>query len=207
MITCPWCGSSYTKHQTNCTNCGGPLPLPVDSTAPPPPVADIAEPPAAPRTFRDNFVWRKLGAEGWVIAAGVFALVGAIFGVVGLVLTLAVVTAFVGIPFALLGGAFLVGGGGVLAWRYNEAQKTLTVLRTGEATLGQIVDVYQNTSVEVNGRHPWNITYRFDAGGQTHEGKTTTLRTPGMDHQEGQPVYVLYLSADPWQNTIYPPVM
>ncbi len=28
MITCPWCNTSYLNFQSNCSNCGGPLPLP-----------------------------------------------------------------------------------------------------------------------------------------------------------------------------------
>ena len=28
MITCPFCGTNYQQFQSNCSNCGGPLPLP-----------------------------------------------------------------------------------------------------------------------------------------------------------------------------------
>ncbi|MDY7078229.1 MAG: hypothetical protein SXV54_15040 [Chloroflexota bacterium] len=202
MITCPWCGTNYTAFRNNCKNCGGPLPLPPEETAAPP-TPDIPEPPPAPRAFKNSFVWRKLGSDGWAIAAGVFLLLGIIFTLVGIPLILA----FVGIVFVPLGLLFLGVGIPVLILRYQEAQQTLNVLRMGEPVLGTVVDVTQNYNVTVNNRHPWTITYQFKVDGQEYEGKTTTLRPVGFTHQPAQPTYVLYLEADPAQNTIYPPVM
>ena len=204
MITCPWCGTNYTTFRNNCKNCGGPLPIPAGEAAAPSPVPDVPEPPPAPRAFKGSFVWRKLGADGWAIAAGVFLLMGIIFTLVGIPLTFAFL---VGIPFALLGLAFLGAGVPILIWRYQKAQQTLNVLRMGEPALGGIVDVTQNYNVTVNGRHPWTIYYSFQVGGQEYEGKTTTLRPVGFTHQPTQPTYVLYLESDPVQNTIYPPVL
>ena len=48
MITCPWCGTSYTTFRSNCKNCGGPLPPPAEATATPPPIPDLPEPPPPP---------------------------------------------------------------------------------------------------------------------------------------------------------------
>ena len=202
MITCPWCGTNYTVFQNNCKNCGGPLPLPAEEAAEPS-VADLPEPPPPPRVFKDSFVWRKLGSDGWAIAAGVFLLLGVIFTLVGIPLIFVVV----GIVFVPLGLLFLGAGAPILIWRYNQAQQTLNVLRVGEAMLGDIVDVTENYAVTVNNRHPWTITYSFRVDDQQYEGKTTTLRPVGFTHQPGQPTYILYLEDDPTQNTIYPPVM
>jgi hypothetical protein len=202
MITCPWCGTNYTAFQTNCKNCGGPLPLPAEETVAPP-IPDIPAPPPPPRAFKDSFVWRKLWSDGWAIAAGVFLLLGVIFTLIGIPLILVVV----GIAFVPLGLAFLGAGVPILIWRYNKAQQTLNVLRLGEAVLGTIVEVYQNYNVQVNNRHPWTIAYSFQLDGDEYEGRTTTLRPVGFTHQPGQPMYVLYLEDDPTQNTIYPPVM
>jgi hypothetical protein len=203
MITCPWCGTNYTTFRNNCVNCGGPLPLPAEEAAAPPPIPHIPEPPPAPRAFKGSFVWRKLLSDGWAIAAGVFLLIGAIFTLIGIPLILVVV----GIVFVPLGLLFLGAGVPILIWRYNQAQQTLNVLRMGEAVLGTIVDISENVAVEVNGRHPWTITYGFQVDGQEYKGKTTTLRPVGFTHQVAQPMYVLYLPDDPAQNTIYPPVM
>ncbi len=81
------------------------------------------------------------------------------------------------------------------------------MLQVGQATLGEITDVHENVHVEVNGRHPWTITYRFQVQGQQYQGQTKTLRTLGTTHRASQPVYVLYLPGNPDRNTIYPPVM
>ena len=200
--TCPWCGTSYTTFRNNCKNCGGPLP-PVEQAPTPPPIPDVAEPPPAPREFKNSFVWRTLFSEGWAIAAGVFVLLGAIFFLIGIPLLLV----FVGIVFVPLGLLFLAVGVPIIIWRYQKAQQTLNVLRMGEAVLGNIVDITENFAVEVNGRHPWTITYGFEVDGDTYEGQTTTLRPVGFTHHPGQPMYVLYLPDDPRQNTVYPPVM
>jgi hypothetical protein len=203
MIACPWCGTNYTTFRSNCRNCGGPLPPPAEETAAPPPFSDVLEPPPAPRDFKNSFAWRKLLSDGWAIAAGVFALIGSIFTLIGIPLILVVV----GIVFVPLGLLFLSAGIPILIWRYQKAQQMLNVLRMGEPVLGAIVDITENIAVEVNGRHPWTITYGFEVNGQKYEGRTTTLRPVGFTHQVGQPVYVLYLPDDPTQNTIYPLVM
>jgi hypothetical protein len=202
MITCPWCGTHYAAFQSNCKNCGGQLPLP-DKPKPVNPELEVEMPPPAPRPISDSYGWKLMRGDGWVVASSVFILLGAIFGVVGLGLTIGIVTAFVGIPFVLLGMLFFGGGGAIVYWRYQEAQKTLRVLRNGQAVKGQIISVEQNTSVEINGRNPWRIAYRFDANGRTHEGHMTTLNTP-FHLQPGQPFCVLYLPNIPTYNTLYP---
>jgi hypothetical protein len=201
--TCPWCGTSYTTFRSNCRNCGGPLPPPREEAAASSSIPDIAEPPPAPRDFKNSFAWRQLISDGWAIAAGIFALIGAIFTLIGIPLILVVV----GFAFVPLGLLFLGAGVPILIWRYNLAQQTLNVLRLGEPVMGSIVDIHENVAVEVNGRHPWTITYGFAVDGEEYEGQTTTLRPVGFTHQVAQPMYVLYLPDDPTQNTVYPPVM
>ena len=109
-----------------------------------------------------------------------------------------------GIPFLLLGLAFLGSGGWVLNWRYKETQKEVNVLRVGEATRGQIVELQENYSARINGRYPWVIRYQFQVNGQNYEGKVTTLNTPGQQLQTGKTVYILYLPTAPQWNSIYP---
>ncbi len=205
MITCPWCGTNYLSFQPNCQNCGGPLPAPdnpILSTAAnqeQPPV-----PPAAPRPISQKYVFRLLTSDGWSIAALVLTLLGLIFFVVGAGLSLGIVTAFVGIPFLLLGILLLGLGSGALIWRYQAANKIVSVLKQGEATRGEVTDLHENYSVTVNGRHPWVIQYRFQANGESHDGKVTTLNQPGPQLQAGKAVCVLYLPGSPQWNSIYP---
>ena len=203
MITCPWCGTSYQSFQSNCTNCGGPLPRADQQAA----QADTDEPvlpPPAPRPISQRYALRLMASEGWSIAAFVLALLGLIFTLVGAGLTLGVITALIGIPFLLLGLVLLALGGSALFWRYQTARQVVTVLREGAATRGEIHDVQENYSVTVNGRHPWVIRYSFQTNGGKVEGKVTTLNQPGPGMQPGKPVSILYLPAAPKWSSIYP---
>ncbi len=202
MFTCPWCGTHYQAFQSNCTNCGGPIPE-VHQHIETPQGERIPNPPPPPRLISDGYAWRLLLSDGWSVAAFIFGLIGGIFVMVGVPLTIGIITAFVGIPFALLGFAFLGGGIAILVWRYGETQKVVNVLRLGLATRGQILELEENYAVSVNERHPWNITYEFEVNGRLYDSKITTLNPPGH-LQAGQAACVLYLPDDPSISTIYP---
>ncbi len=204
MITCPWCGTNYLTFQNNCTNCGGPLPAPNPENPSLPLDEEMLTPPPAPRPISPKYAWRLLYSDGAAIAALVFVLLGIIFGLVGAGLTLGIITAFVGIPFLLLGIVFLGAGVALLVWRYQMAQRVVSVLRDGDATRGEIINVQQNYSVRINGRSPWVIRYQFRANGTSQEGKVTTLNEPGQRLQPGKAVNVLYLPGAPNSNSIYP---
>jgi hypothetical protein len=145
----------------------------------------------------NSYIGRIFMADGWTIAGGVF-------GLVGLVLTLTLVAAFVGLPFAGLGALLLLIGVPLLVWRYTEARRMVEVLRTGDAVRGEIVEVRQNYQVEINGRHPWTVVYRFRVDRREYGGKVTTLSRPDLSQRPGKPVYVIHASGAPQQNTIYP---
>jgi len=136
-ITCPYCGTKHLEFQSNCKNCGAPLPGPgelaVDAAR-----RKLAMPPAPPREIASSFAWRWLLTDGWSIAAFVFVIVGGSFSLTGVGLIAGIITAIVGIPLLLIGLVFLGGGVGVFYWRYTEAQKALNVLRHGLATRGEI---------------------------------------------------------------------
>ena len=203
MITCPWCGTNYTSFQPNCDNCGGSLPLPPE-TAPTPPGVALSAPPPAPRNVPRQAVWHILFSDGQAIAAMVFTLLGAVFTAVGLPLTLALVPAPVGMPFSALGLFLLAWGIAVLVRRYRVCDRTVEVLRDGEATVGEIVSVTQNFHVRVNGRYPWTVEYYYEVDGRDYSGKVTTLSRPDLSQQPRSPVYVLFMADDPAQSTIYP---
>jgi len=204
MITCPYCGTHYTVFQSNCSNCGGPLPPPPDPAIPRSTDILTAAPPLPPRPISDRYVWKLLWSDGWAVAALVFLILGAVFGVLGIALTIAVVTAFVGIPFAGIGLLFLGAGLGVFIWRYQVKTRLVLVLRNGQAVQGEIESVTVNRSVEVNGANPWTIGYRFRAQGAELHGKVTTLTPPEASLREGMPTWVLYLPDSPENNAIYP---
>jgi hypothetical protein len=220
MIICPWCGTEYTSFQPNCKNCGGAL-QPAAQANPNAAAAPIASPlgatrgqaveqdnlimpPPPPRTISDSYALKLLLSDGFAITAGIFAILGAIFSMIGIVLTIAIITAFVGIPFALLGFLFLGIGAAVLYWRYQSAQKIVRVLREGQATQGRILNVEQNFSVRVNRRHPWVISYGFQAYGRDYTGSVTTLTPPSQQILMRKAACVLYLPEAPEINSLYP---
>jgi hypothetical protein len=172
--------------------------------SPEPGIGEITAPPPPPRDVPRSYYRRTLSADPGAITGGIFLLMGAIFGVVGFGLTIAVVTAFVGVPFLGLGILFLGSGIGLLIWCYQKARQMEQILRGGDTTLGEITDVYPNMHVQVNGRHPWTVQYRYEVAGQRYEGKMTTLIRPDLRQQPGKRVYVLYSSGENTNSTLYP---
>jgi len=200
MITCPWCGVSYTAFQPSCAKCGGPMPggsVPVSA-------AELPLPPAPPRQISGRYLWSLLWTDGWWITAFVIGLNGLIFGCVGGGLVLSVASAVVGAIFLLLGMAFSAAGGGLCVWRARRAYKVITVLREGIPTTGSVTERRQNLSVQVNGRSPWLIEYAYHVHGQPFAGRVSTLNDPGAQLLPGSAVSVLYLPAEPQHSAIYP---
>ena len=204
MITCPWCGTAHLTFQSNCQNCGGPLPAPDEKNAPSSPGEALPAPPPAPRPIPNRYAWKLLSRDGGAIAAFVFGILGFIFSLVGAGLTIAIITAFLGIPFLLLGIAFLIAGVWVLLLRYQNAQKVVKVLQDGLASDGKIVSLEQDYHVRINGRYPWVIRYQFQAAGQDYEGKVSVLNQPGEQYQVGKAAWILYLPDAPKWNSLYP---
>lgn len=208
MTTCSYCGTNYKQFQSNCKNCGSPLPKPEQQAelyaiieAPDERVPDA---PVAPRQISNGYVWKLLFTDGWGISALVFTFMGMIFFPIGVSLTLGIITALVGIPFAGLGFLFFVGGLGVGKWRYDEKKLTVEVLRNGLPTKGEILTVEQNYNLTINNRHPWKIKYFYAVEGQEYEGEVSTLNSPGRGIQPGRKVRVLYLKESPQHSVIYP---
>ncbi len=218
MQTCPWCGTNYSTFRSTCQNCGGPLPLPTEKVSL---ESDdhLPSPPLPPRPIPSTYAWRLLSRDGGAITALVFIVLGLVFTFVGGVLTIALGLAFsthqgassvakatglVGIPFLVIGPLFLITGGLLGTWRYRQVRQAVLVLREGQATEGQILEVAENYTVRVNYRHPWNIRYQFRVDGHSFEGSVTTLNTPGPTLQPGKRACVLYLTNAPEHNVLYP---
>ena len=209
MVTCAWCGTNYNEFQPNCQNCGATLPLPEA-------VKEAEQrglaygpgpaPPPAPRQVPRNYLSRQLIADGGAIAGGVLALIGAIFTLVGGVLTIVIVTAFVGIPFLLIGLAMGASGAAVLYWRYKQVRARMDVLESGSAAEGEVTNVFENHSVEVNNRSPWVVEYVFRTPAGQMEGRGTTLNRLPPHLQTGAQVHVLYNRERPAENVLYPPL-
>jgi hypothetical protein len=201
MITCPWCGTNYETFQSNCANCGGSLPVPVEPQALP---ERPLTPPLPPRQIPGKVMSRMLLTDAGVISGGIFILIGAIFFIVGIALVLPIITLPVGLPFVVLGFVFLIIGIILFLWRFHFARQMVDILRDGQAALGEITEVTQNYHIRINHRYPWIIYYRFKVHGHDYQGRLSTLSQPDLSQQPGKSVYVLYQQQDPEKNTLYP---
>jgi hypothetical protein len=221
MITCPYCGTTFAQYQPLCKQCGAPLPRPPDPPAVPvfpgieivsgPGMHALSEltqparpepPPPPPRPISSAYILRIMVAEAWGIVGFVFALIGTIFACVGL----SVFTTRSPVPLIFGGIGVLMGGAGwlLLVWWVQHARKVVEALRSGDTAEGQISEVSQDYSTEINGEHPWIIRYRFNAGGGMQNGEVRTMTFSGYQYQAGMPAWVLYLRRQPEYNSLFP---
>lgn len=203
VITCPYCGTNHLEFQSNCKNCGAPLPAP-ELVAEAARRRQLVMPPPPPREIANSFAWKLMLTDGWGIVSFILLFLGAIFAFTGAGLTAGLITAFVGLPFLCFGVGFLGGGGYLFYWRWGIAQTQLNVLRQGLSTTGEITKLEQDYNVTVNGRNPWRISYKFSLKGEEYEGVVTTLNDPADNLAPGRPAAILYLPEAPQHNGLYP---
>ncbi|MFH1634020.1 MAG: DUF3592 domain-containing protein [Chloroflexota bacterium] len=200
FINCPWCGQRNLENQLECRKCGGPLPPPVgDDPGPAPPLP----PRTLPKGYKSRMMLKNTPLN---IIGGIFALVGlpiaCIFPLVGFasgLWMLLIIGGGVGALFTFLGGGMLYMG-------IKNGFSKIHPYEHGKATVGEVTEIYRDTSVEVNGRNPWAVLYQFEAGGIANEGKVTTWKYAPKIQAVGNCVYILYIPDDPDQSVIYPPV-
>ncbi len=192
MHSCPWCTTTYVNWQSQCKQCGGPLP--------PPPGMRLGDPPPpAPRKLPGTYVKRVRWTEN------IATLVGMGFTGVGLLMAVPMLVNKLWLP-ALFPGFFLLGGVSMFRHGWKTAAGRLRAFGQGKAVQGRIERVSMDTTQQINGRHPWRVVYHFTIGDQWHEGQITTFDSTASLRSSGQPVWVLYNEADPTENAIYPPL-
>lgn len=197
-IACPWCGQRSRDDQPECYKCGGPLPV-LDASDPGP------NPPMPPRQLPKGFKRRLL------LTNSVLTLVGLIFFGVGL--PFAIIFPIVGLSPGMgmmivigggLGGLFTIAGGAMLYFGIRQGLRKIRPFEHGQATIGEVVDIYQDTRISINGRHPWAIVYVFRVHGIEHEGKDLSWQRSALKQSVGNRVHVLYIPDDPEESVIYP---
>jgi hypothetical protein len=102
-------------------------------------------------------------------------------------------------------GVFLGGIGGFLTVRsFRRAGRRARTLRNGVPTQGRVIAVLKKTSVKVNGRHPFYLTYEFtDYSGQRREGESPLLpQALESRWRADEPIQVLYDRDDPSQHEV-----
>jgi hypothetical protein len=102
----------------------------------------------------------------------------------------------------------LVFGGigfGVLYWGRQRSNRLIQTLANGVPAEGVVTDIQLDTSVRVNGRSPWRVSYTFTANGLQLAGSQQAWNRDET-LQPGTKVYIVYLSQDPGINSVYPPL-
>ena len=101
---------------------------------------------------------------------------------------------------------FLLAGGTIFWHGWRSATGVLNAYRSGVAVRGKVASVRLDTTQSINKRHPWELTYHFQAGEALVEGSITSFNSTLGTRSSGQALWVLYVADDPSQNTIYPSV-
>jgi hypothetical protein len=184
-VICPWCKTYFaTRPGTNCTNCGGQLPSPADS-------GERVHAPHPPRFFPDGFKRRMILRNNWRIYVGVA------------VILINFPTSLGSLPFSLL---FVLGGGYVGWVGYDKARQKLNVLELGTATDGVVVEAGENSTVDMNGRHPYFIKYEYIVDGKKYNGSMNCWDESIVLYKAGDPVSVVYLHGIKDSSSLWPPI-
>ncbi len=185
-VLCPWCGTYYKQRsESNCGNCGGPLPLPPGPDRGP-------SPPSAPRLLPKAYRRKILFATGWWFRIGALLIL-------------------INLPFQYhVNGldVLLISIGGYLCWKgYGDGRRKLDVLEHGQATEGIITEAKENPNIQVDEKHPFIITYSFSRNGQTLTASMNCWDETSLMHFAGEPIWVVYHSLD-FENSssIWPPL-
>ena len=200
-INCPWCKQRTTETALECRRCGGPLT---------PPLGDDPglSPPLPPRALPQGYKRRMFFSNSVLsLVGGIFLMVGLpigiIFTILGITLPGMVLFIIIG---GSLGSIFTLLGGGMVYFGIQEVLGKIRPYEHGQAAVGEVIDIYRDHSISMNGRNPWAILYSFKAHGQPYQGKELSWKFNPKTQAVGNKLYVLFMPDDPDQNVIYPPV-
>ncbi len=178
VLVCSWCEIVVPDATfTNCPNCGGPLPL--SNGTDPGPI-----PPAAPRILPDKFVKRVKYYNN------AYTMIGIIFT----------------IPFCWTIIFPIIG---VFLWKkgIRIANEELNPLMNGAHVHGTITSVSQDTSIQINGKSPYQVEFLFEFQGRSIAGDVGNLFDPiVLMKNPGDKIWVVFLPEDPNQSSVWPPM-
>jgi len=174
-----------------------------------PPIGDDPgpSPPLPPRKLPKGYKRRMYFTQSALSLVGmIFLLVGAPLGIVFTILGITLPGMWL---FLVIGGSlgtiFTLLGGGMLYFGIQNVRGKIRTYKHGQATIGEVIDIYRDPSISINGRNPWVILYTFKVHGKYYEGKGLSWNFNPQTQAVGNKIYVLYMQDDPDQNVIYPP--
>ena len=181
-LECPWCSSiNYVAEETNCKNCGGPLPaVPKKDSG----IGRGKIPDDPPRKLPQKYI-KKLKYRNVYFIIGIIFVVPFIWSVI----------------FPII-GFFLIRHG------LKVANNKIAALERGIKAEGTLLAIYRDQSITINGRHPWKLEYEFKtiSGAKIEAIKTGAWNNNNRYRAAGDRLWVVYLKEDPEINAIWPPV-
>ncbi len=182
QVECPWCKTvNKVIDQTNCKNCGGPLPaISHDNSG----IKRGTPPTSPPRKLPDIYI-KKLKYRSTLFIIGIVFIVPFIWSVI----------------FPII-GFFLVRSA------LRTANRKIAALENGIKAEGVLTDIFKDTSETVNGKHPWRLEYEFKIkSGKTIFSKKTGAWNNNNRHRKiNDKLWVVYLPENPEINAVWPPI-
>jgi len=129
---------------------------------------------------------------------GIWAAVGGVFLVVACVLAAGMGqepyrSAFLPLLFFALGGTFAAAGLAVILVQRSLAKRKRRLLESGRRIYAEVAEIYQDTSVSINGSCPWRVSCRYvDEKGTVHIFRSDRLGfdPSGLLTSKLVPVYI-----------------
>ena len=105
-----------------------------------------------------------------------------------------------------LSTAFTLTGGGLLIWQLLSARRRRWLQQHGQRIEARIVSVGPNTSISINGRHPWQIQCQWQEprSGKIYLYTSDNLDYDPADYLQGEAIAVLIAPDNPkryWVDT------
>lgn len=129
---------------------------------------------------------------------GIWAAVGGIFIVIALVMAIGMKqapqrAAFLPMLFFAIGGTFAAAGLVIILMQVRIAKRKRRLLESGKRIYAEIAEIYQDTSIYVNGNCPWRVSCRYlDEKGTIHVFRSDCLGydPSGLLMSNMVPVYI-----------------
>ncbi len=182
QLKCPWCGTvNNVIDETNCKNCGGPLPAISKNNE----GLDMGISPGNPPRIIPKVYIKKLKYRN-------------VHFIIGIVFTVPFIWTII---FPII-GIFLMRYG------LKNANNKLAALENGIKAEGVLTDIYKDASQTVNGRHPWKLEYEFttQSGKIVSATKTGAWNSNNRYRKANDRLRIVYLSENPEISAIWPPV-
>lgn len=129
---------------------------------------------------------------------GIWAAVGGVFLVIALAMAIGMKqapyrTAFLPLLFFAIGGTFAAAGLVIILVQVRMAKRKRRLLESGRRIYAEVAEIYQDTSICVNGNCPWRVSCRYvDEKGTIHIFRSDCLGydPSGLLMSNRVPVYI-----------------